>query len=61
MSEPASLDEEVGDDLDFVDMNRNVYDHSLDEKQIIPPKIIVTNEDGRKVIDRKNSLKKGIF
>ena len=60
MSEPTSLDSEVGDVLDFVDMNSNVYDPSCDGKDIVPPKIIVTNEEGKKVVNRSTSFKKGI-
>ena len=60
MFEQGSLDEESGDVMSNSDMNSNVYNHSIDEKDILPPKIIVTNEEGKKIVNRSTSFKKGI-
>ena len=53
--EQVSLDEESGDMMFNADMNSNVHEKSVDDEDTIPPAIIVTNENGRK-IENKNSL-----
>ena len=52
--EQVSLDEESGDMMSNADMNSNVHKKSVDDEDTIPPAIIVTNENGRK-IENKNS------
>ena len=52
--EQVSLDEESGDMISNTDMNSNVQEKSVDDEDTIPPAIIVTNENGRK-IENKNS------
>lgn len=51
--EQVSLDEETGDMISNTDMNSNENEKSVDDEDTIPPAIIVTNENGRK-IENKN-------
>ena len=63
MFEQGSLDEESGDVMSNTDMNSNVYGNSADDEDTIPPDIIVTNENGRKIENslKVSSLKRGEY
>ena len=56
--EQVSLDEESGDMMSNADVNSNVHEKSVDDEDTIPPAIIVTNENGRKIENKRSQALK---
>ena len=56
--EQVSLDEESGDMISNADVNSNVHEKSVDDEDTIPPAIIVTNENGRKIENKRSQTLK---
>ena len=55
----GSLDEEAGNIISNTDLNSNEYSNSICRDTISPPAIVVTNEEGTKMHNKRSSLEKG--